>query len=31
MENKYQILQELDDIEARFNELEALKEKYNNW
>jgi hypothetical protein len=31
MENKYQILQELDDIEARFNELEALKEKYNSW
>jgi hypothetical protein len=31
MENKYPILQELDEIEARFKELEALKEKYNNW
>jgi len=25
MENKYPILQELDEIEARFKELEALK------
>jgi len=30
-ENKYKILEELDNIEERFKHLEALKEKYNNW
>lgn len=30
-ENKYKILEELNNIEERFKQLEALKEKYNNW
>lgn len=30
-EKKYKILEELDNIEDRFKNLEALKEKYNNW
>lgn len=30
-ENKYKILEELNNIEERFKHLEALKEKYNNW
>lgn len=30
-ENKYKILEELNTIEERFKNLEALKEKYNTW
>jgi predicted ATPase with chaperone activity len=30
-ENKYKILEELNNIEERFKQLESLKDKYNNW
>jgi hypothetical protein len=31
MEKMFDVLAELDGIEATFNELEARKEKYNHW
>jgi len=31
MEKMFDILAELDEIESKFKELEATKEKYNSW
>lgn len=31
MDNMFDIITELDDIEAKFKELEALKDRYNKY